>query len=74
MTTGRINAYNAKGRFAGQLATMAKKTISVPGLWSLAFGNGASSKSGPTDTLFFTAGIDGETHGLFGSLQAVKTT
>jgi uncharacterized protein (TIGR03118 family) len=73
-TSGRINAYNAKGRFVEQLVTTAKKPISIPGLWSLAFGNGAASKSGPTTTLFFTAGIDSQTHGLFGSLQAVTST
>ena len=30
------------------------------------FGNGGSA--GPTTTLFFTAGVFGETHGLFGSI------
>jgi uncharacterized protein (TIGR03118 family) len=67
--SGRIDAYSLKGRFAGQLATTARKPITIPGLWSLAFGNGL--KAGPTNTLLFTAGIDGETHGLFGTLQAV---
>ena len=70
-SNGRINAYSAKGRFVGQLKTTAKKPIAISGLWSLAFGNGSASKTGPTTTLFFTAGIDGQSHGLFGSLEAV---
>jgi hypothetical protein len=40
----------------------------IPGLWALQFGNGAAA--GPMNTLFFTAGPDGESHGLFGSIQA----
>jgi hypothetical protein len=38
-------------------------------LWSLRFGNGAAA--GDRNTLFFTAGIDNEMHGLFGSIQAI---
>ena len=38
-------------------------------LWSLQFGN--NGPAGPANTLFFTAGIGNEKHGLFGSLQAV---
>jgi uncharacterized protein (TIGR03118 family) len=71
-SSGRIDAYNSKGTFEGQLATTAKKPITIPGLWALAFGNGSSA--GPTSSLLFTAGIDGQTHGLFGTLQAVTTT
>jgi uncharacterized protein (TIGR03118 family) len=70
--SGRIDAYSANGRFAGQLATTARKPITIPGLWSLAFGNGL--KAGPTTTLLFTAGIDGQTHGLFGTLQSVTVS
>jgi len=33
------------------------------------FGKGAAN-NGPTDTLFFTAGPDGESHGLFGTIRA----
>jgi uncharacterized protein (TIGR03118 family) len=70
-SNGRINAYSPNGRFAGQLATTAKKPITIPGLWALAFGNGG--KAGPTTSLLFTAGIDGEAHGLFGTLLAVTS-
>jgi hypothetical protein len=39
------------------------------GLWALGFGTGGSN--GSPGTLFFTDGIDGETHGLFGALNVV---
>jgi uncharacterized protein (TIGR03118 family) len=42
--------------------------IRIDGLWGLAFGNGAAA--GPTNSLFFTAGPGGESHGLFGSIRA----
>jgi len=68
---GRINAFNpTSGKFLGQLSDIHKKPIVISGLWSLGFGNGQSAGS-PT-TLFFTAGINGERDGLFGSLQAVS--
>jgi len=37
------------------------------GLWALNFGTGGNN--GSPDTLFFTDGIDGETHGLFGAIN-----
>jgi hypothetical protein len=42
--------------------------IAIDGLWALEFGNGAPN-NGPTDTLFFTAGPDDESHGLFGTIR-----
>jgi uncharacterized protein (TIGR03118 family) len=39
------------------------------GLWALGFGTGGSN--GSPNTLFFTDGINGETHGLFGALNTV---
>jgi uncharacterized protein (TIGR03118 family) len=39
------------------------------GLWSLGFGTGGNN--GSPNTLFFTDGIDSETHGLFGAISAV---
>jgi hypothetical protein len=45
----------------------------IPGLWALAFGSGGAglANNGPANTLFFSAGIDDEEHGLFGTLTAV---
>jgi hypothetical protein len=39
------------------------------GLWALTFGGGGND--GSPNTLFFTDGIDGETHGLFGEITSV---
>lgn len=68
---GRINAISPRtGFFLGQLRDKNDKPITIDGLWGLDFGNGANA--GPTTTLFFTAGPDGESHGLFGSLMSVN--
>jgi len=65
---GRINVVDPHtGDFLGQLRDHNNTAITIDGLWGLAFGNGANA--GPTNTLFFTAGIDHEAHGLFGSLR-----
>jgi hypothetical protein len=39
-------------------------------LWAIDFGGGAASNSGPSDSLFFTAGPNDEEDGLFGVLRA----
>jgi uncharacterized protein (TIGR03118 family) len=66
---GTINAYNpTTGAFVGQMLDVNGNAIHIDGLWGLAFGNGTSS--GPANTLFFSAGINGGRDGLFGSLQA----
>jgi uncharacterized protein (TIGR03118 family) len=67
---GHINAFNAAtGKFVGQLTTSSGQPFEEDHLWSLRFGNGGSA--GNANTLFFTAGINGEKDGLLGSLQAV---
>jgi uncharacterized protein (TIGR03118 family) len=53
---------------SGQLRSARRGPISIDGLWALGFGNGITT--GPRNTLFFTAGPDDETHGLFGSITA----
>jgi uncharacterized protein (TIGR03118 family) len=66
---GQINAYRqVGGRFehAGELRGPNGKSLAIDGLWALEFGN--NSSAGSSDTLFFTAGPDEETHGLFGSI------
>lgn len=66
---GLIHAYDPiSGALLGPLLSKPNQRVQNDGLWALAFGNGATA--GPTNTLFFTAGIEGETHGLFGSLQS----
>jgi uncharacterized protein (TIGR03118 family) len=67
---GLIHAFNpTTGALVGGLTDTNGNPITIDGLWSLTFGNGGSG--GPTGTLFFTAGPDGESHGVFGELTAV---
>jgi uncharacterized protein (TIGR03118 family) len=69
--SGQILAFDpVTGKFRGALVGADDKTIHVDGLWALAFGNGASA--GPATTLYFTAGPDNESNGLFGSFTAVE--
>jgi uncharacterized protein (TIGR03118 family) len=68
---GRINAFAWTGRnweARGHLKSANHRAISIDGLWGIGFGNGAGS--GPVTTLYFAAGPDDETHGLFGSITA----
>jgi len=67
---GRISAFDLHtGEFRGQLKDAHHQPISIDGLWGLTFGNGG--QAGSPSTLFFTAGIQDEAHGLFGSLAKV---
>jgi uncharacterized protein (TIGR03118 family) len=59
--------FNAEGEFQGLLRGRRHGNIKIDGLWALTFGNNGSA-GGSTDTLFFTAGPDDESHGLFGFL------
>jgi uncharacterized protein (TIGR03118 family) len=64
---GRINAFDpVSGNWLGTINDTNGNPFAVEGLWGIAFGNGANG--GDTHTLYFTAGINDETHGLFGSL------
>ena len=66
---GRINAYDlATFEGKGHLKTPDHKPLAIDGLWGIGFGNGANA--GPATTLFFAAGPDEESHGLFGSITA----
>ena len=72
---GRIHAFKWSAEDGWEEHGVLKGTdhtpIEIDGLWGIGFGNGASS--GPTSTLFFAAGPDDETHGLFGSITAPVT-
>jgi uncharacterized protein (TIGR03118 family) len=68
---GKINAFDpTSGKFLGSLSDQHGKTLRIEGLWGLAFGSGPNT--GNPNTLFFTAGIGGEKHGLLGSLQPMS--
>jgi uncharacterized protein (TIGR03118 family) len=70
---GEINAYeqqpNGSFEHRGELRGTDGSVLSIDGLWSLQFGKGAAN-NGPLDTLFFTAGPNGEDDGLFGTIRA----
>lgn len=70
--SGWIAAFNGfSHRFIGFVKNPDGSLLTIDRLWSLTFGNGATA--GPSTTLFFTAGPDQETHGLFGTLTPVPT-
>jgi uncharacterized protein (TIGR03118 family) len=65
---GEINAFNAtSGKFLGHLQRSGGAAIAISGLWALRFGN---ANAGSPTTLFFTAGISAEKHGLLGTITA----
>ena len=74
--SGEILAFNtASGAYAGKLlqpVAAGGGPIKIDGLWGIGFGSGTTN-SGPLNTLFFAAGPDGESNGLFGSLTPVST-
>jgi len=64
---GQLHAYDPdSGKYLGEMQDESGKTLVIDGLWGIAFGNG---RSGDTNALYFAAGLDDETHGLFGSLR-----
>ena len=68
---GTINAFDpTSGALMGTLEDSTGNPIAIDGLWSLNFGNGKVSDAG---TLYFTAGIQSQAHGLFGSIQGAPS-
>jgi uncharacterized protein (TIGR03118 family) len=69
---GTVAAFNPlTGHFLGNVLNPDGSTLNIDGLWALGFGNGGAS--GPGNTLFFTAGPDNETNGLFGTLTPIAS-
>jgi uncharacterized protein (TIGR03118 family) len=66
--SGTIMAFDVHGHFRGLLTGSEGFPITIDGLWALTFG--AHGSSGVASDLYFTAGPFGESHGLFGVLQA----
>jgi uncharacterized protein (TIGR03118 family) len=63
--SGQIAVYDVEsGRFDGLLRDANGHALQNDRLWALQFGNG--NAAGPSNWLFFTAGISDESHGLFG--------
>jgi uncharacterized protein (TIGR03118 family) len=65
---GRINVFDDNGRFIDQLEGADGRPLVLDGLWTLTLGGGKTSSS---DTLYFTSGPAGETHGVFGTITPV---
>jgi uncharacterized protein (TIGR03118 family) len=71
---GKINIFAPNGTALatsmGPLTVTNGGTLSIPGLWSIAFGNGDADK--PLTTLFYTAGFVDQTNGVFGSISTTS--
>lgn len=66
---GRICAFDlGSGQYVDDLRDEQDKPVAIAGLWGLQFGNGVAL--GDSNALYFAAGPQGETEGLFGSLRA----
>jgi uncharacterized protein (TIGR03118 family) len=64
---GSINAFDFdSGDLLDKVNDATGKPITIPGLWALVFGLGVAQ--GSSSTVYFTAGIGDEKHGLFGTL------
>ena len=66
---GKIHAFDSDGNFQGTLKGTDGKPVVIEGLWTLTLGGGAKSSS---DTLFFTAGPNDESDGLFGTITPAQ--
>jgi uncharacterized protein (TIGR03118 family) len=65
--SGTIMAFDKYGSFTGLLKGVSGEPAINNGLWALTFGSG--TRAGVPSTLYFTAGVNTETHGLFGSIE-----
>ncbi|HEY2660571.1 MAG TPA: TIGR03118 family protein [Caulobacteraceae bacterium] len=71
---GRINVFDpSTGKMLGTLTDNATgKAVHIPGLWGLAFGNGALNQS--ASTLYYAAAPDMKTQGLYGAISLASST
>lgn len=61
---GKINVFDINGRFDGQLMGKDRKPIVIDGLWAIE----TNVPTANPNQIFFTAGPNDESHGLFGYL------
>jgi uncharacterized protein (TIGR03118 family) len=72
---GTINAYDPTSfAFRGQLTDASAKPLVYDSLWELlpggtTVGNTTGVSGGDTNTVYFTAGLTNESHGLFGAIS-----
>jgi uncharacterized protein (TIGR03118 family) len=74
---GHVNTFVQGGYFgrwqpAGQLRGADHQPLAIDGLWGIGFGNGSANQ--PVTSLFFAAGPQGGTHGLFGTVTAATSS
>jgi uncharacterized protein (TIGR03118 family) len=70
---GSISAFDlSTNTFAGQLLASNGKPLTVDGLWGLTVGNGG--KGGNSQSLYFSAGPNNESNGLFGVITPGPST
>jgi len=62
---GRINAFTSDGSFLDELEDAHGRALVIDGLWTLTLGGGLGSSS---DALYFAAGPNHESNGLFGTI------
>jgi uncharacterized protein (TIGR03118 family) len=66
---GTIDVFNPHtDQYLGKLDGTDGKPIQIDGLWALMAGNSGTNTD--PHSIYFSAGLDGEQHGLFGSLTA----
>ncbi len=66
---GKINVFDLTGKHLGELQNGSHALV-IGGLWAIDFLNGnVPGKGSATDWLYFTAGPNDESHGLFGYLH-----
>ena len=66
---GRISVFDTDGKFKGQLQDEKKKPITIQGLWAITFLDDSEGKHPGSQRLYFTAGPNDETDGIFGFLN-----
>lgn len=77
---GIINAYDSKSfAYLGQLMDSSGKSLVYEGLWELLTGGTAVAgttavSGGDTSTVYFTAGLHNEAHGLFAGITSSSIT
>ncbi len=67
---GRINVFNNDGTLVDQLEDAHGRPLVIDGLWTLTLGGGRNSSP---DTLYFTAGPNHESNGVFGTIKPISS-
>ena len=72
--SGNVAVYDpVTGHFIDVLRDSTTAPLTIDGLWDISFG-GDNTASGQATTLYFSAGSDGEQHGLFGTITPIQNT